>query len=104
MGSGLQQAIAHGVEKGLGERVPGIVDVCLSALWDHPWFPFIAGGQLRLIEAGMAPKKAWALARKVCVEFVREEKIAFGDPGWDWSPTGGRTVVEECEIAHWDAA
>lgn len=74
----------------------------LSPALDSPWYPFIVGGQIRLMETGMAPAKAWELSRKTCHAFVREQKISFGDPAFDWSAAGGRTVVEDWEIEHWE--
>jgi len=36
-------------------------------------------------------------------EFLRENKIQFGEPGWDWSGASARLVVHEYETDHWDA-
>jgi hypothetical protein len=101
--SAIDGGIEKGVAAGLKKAAPSIVDVCLKALWEQPWFPFIAGGQLRLIEAGMKPAEAWELSRKVLLEWVRDEKATFGDPQFDWGPQGGRELIEACEIEYWDA-
>lgn len=102
--SGLERAIERGISEDLDRATLSIVDSCLNALWGHPWFGFIAGGQLRLIEAGMKPREAWELSRKVLLEHVKSEKIEFGDPRFDWGPQGGREIIEECEIDHWEEA
>jgi len=100
----ISNAIDVGVAGATKQAVPGIVDTCLDALWDHPWFPFIAGGQVRLIETGMKPRAAWELSRKVLLEWVRSEGVKFGDPLYGWDAQGGREIVQECEIQYWDAA
>ena len=100
----ISDAIDQGVTGAAKRAVPGIVDTCLNALWDHPWFPFIVGGQVRLIETGMKPRDAWDISRKVLIEWVRSEGVQFGDPRYGWDAQGGRGIVEECEIQYWDAA
>lgn len=98
----LESAMRSGIEAGLKKSAPRLVDTVFDALWNHPWYPFIAGAQCRLIEAGMKPKAAWELGRKVLIEYVRDEKVEFGDPRYDWGPQGGREVIQDCEIDHWD--
>ncbi len=99
----IDRAITEGIAGATERAVPSIVDTCLNALWNHPWFPFIAGGQVRLMETGMKPREAWELSRSVLLEWVKSEGVQFGDPRYGWDPEGGRAIVEECEIEHWDA-
>lgn len=102
MNKAFDQAILAGVRAGADQAAPKLVDVCLDALWSHPWFPLIAGGQARLMEAGVKPREAWALSRKVLLQWVKDEKITFGDPGYGWDATAGRLIIEECELEYWE--
>jgi len=99
----LTEAVEQGVAQGLRNGAPKMVELVLDSLWRHPWYPFIAGAQCRLIEVGMKPKEAWELARKVLVDHVKSEELTFGDPDYDWGPQGGREIIEECEIEHWES-
>lgn len=100
----LTEALEKGIADGLHRGAPKMVELVLDSLWKHPWYPFIAGAQLRLIEMGMKPKEAWELARTTCLNYVNEEKLTFGQPDHDWSPSGGRDVVQAYEIDHWESA
>jgi hypothetical protein len=104
IGRMVERALSDGINRGLEQAAPNLVDACLDALWSHPWFPFIAGGQVRLMEAGMKPREAWNLSRKVLLQWVKDERTEFGAPGYGWDAAGGREIVEECEIQYWDAA
>lgn len=87
--------------KSLGEM---LVDTIVDIVIKHPTFPLISGGQARLIQAGMEPREAWNVSRGVLVEFLRDEKVKFGDPAYAWDAAAGATLVEEYEIDHWEAA
>ena len=98
----LSDAIDHGVSKGLKSSAPTLVNLVMDNLWSHPWYGFIAGAQCRLIEVGMKPGEAWELARKTLSDYVQEDKLTFGDPDYDWGPQGGRDLIQELEIDHWE--
>jgi hypothetical protein len=52
------------------------------------------------------PKLGFAEAKrrasKAYHEFLRDNRIKFGDAEWDWSGRGARAVTFEYEIAHWE--
>lgn len=54
-------------------------------------------------EADVDAVKAWRLSRRALREFLKDEGVQVGDVRYDWGPQAGRTIVEEYEIAHWDA-
>lgn len=103
----LNAAIAgakEGVTAGLKAAVPGIVDTLIDGYMSHPAYPVIVGGQVRLIQAGMAAKEAWETSRRAVAEFCKDEGVTVGHPDYDWSPSGGATIVEQFEIEHWETA
>lgn len=81
-----------------------LVDTITDIIIKHPAYPVISGGQARLIQAGMEPREAWNVSRGVLVEFLRDEGVKFGNPAYAWDAAAGATLVEEYEIAHWEAA
>jgi hypothetical protein len=99
----LARSAANGAVSAIWENTGGIVETVLKSLFDHPAYPIIASGQLRLIEAGVAPREAWDLSSRCFAEFLSSEGIEFGDARYDWSPNTGREIVEEIEINHWES-
>lgn len=99
----INDGVSEGVSSAMKGAVPNIVDSVLEALWKSPYYSVIAGGQLRLIEAGVAPQEAWKISCECLAQFLRGEKIKFGDDRYDWSFRAGITLVEEYEIEYWDA-
>lgn len=104
--SAFDRSIISGVQKGikaaLPKAVPGIVDTVLNSLFEHPAYAFTAGAQLRFVKHGMKPREAWELARSTIAQFLADEKIAFGAPGYDWSAEAGADLMVEMEIDHWE--
>lgn len=100
-------SISGAIEKGIADafdRNGGrLVNIVLDSLWRHPAYPAIVGGQLRLMETGMAAREAWDMSRECLAAFLQVEKIEVGDPRFDWSPDAGRVLVEEFEIDHWES-
>lgn len=72
----------------------------------HPAFQLILGGTRRLIEASpaLASKDAWEKSRQCLLQFLKDEKIKFGAPGYSWDADAGRILVEEYEIEYWEAS
>lgn len=81
-----------------------IVKTVQAAIWRHPAYAFIAGGQLRLMRAGVGPRRAWRMSKDCLIEFMKSEKITFGDPRYKWTDEDGASLVEEMEIRHWEAS
>lgn len=71
------------------------IDRTIDALFKHPRYPFIAGGQLYLMEKGVSPKRAWNMAAKTLIEWLADEKIQFGDNRYSWNGTAGREIIAE---------
>lgn len=42
------------------------------------------------------------LASSAYREFLKSEKIIFGDPGYDWSGSSAREIADEFEADHWE--
>lgn len=103
----LHEPIARAIEAGLTESIdratPSIVDTVLAALWKHPAYAVVAGGQLRLMRTGILPGKAWEMSKSCLIEFLKDQGVKVGDPRFAWDDEAGRTLVEEYEIEHWDA-
>ncbi len=102
-----EDAITDAIEKGLREstrRSSGrIIWLILRTLFQNPRYPFIAAAQLRLIEAGLPPVRAWECAAATLNDFLKSENIEFGDPQHDWSQAGARALMEEFEIQYWES-
>jgi hypothetical protein len=77
-----------------------------EVLRKNPVIRFIKSMQLEMlrVDPGMDRKRAWDTARAALSEFVDSEKIAFGDPNYDWSRAGAITLIHEMEIDHWEPA
>jgi hypothetical protein len=50
---------------------------------------------------------SWSEAKRMSVDIYRQFKKdsgikKFGEPGWDWSGAGARTLAYEYEISYWD--
>ena len=80
----------------------GLINAAVDALMNNRAYPVIVGAQARLIQAGMKPREAWELARDRINEFLSEEKVKVGHPGYDWSPAGGVAIIEEYELQFWE--
>ena len=96
--------IRDGISASMELHAPPIVDTVMRALFNHKAYALIAGGQLRLMQAGIKPVKAWNMSRDCLAEFMKDEKVEFGDPRYAWDAEDGRVLVEEFEIQHWEAS
>lgn len=60
------------------------------------------------VMAKSVPSLKFASAKKIAIrgyrDFLRENSVKFGDPGWDWSGAGAREIAHEYEIAYWEIA
>lgn len=99
----IEKSVMAGVAGSIDRAIPGMVDKVVAALFNHPAYPCIVGGQLRLIKAGIAPSEAWEMSRNSLLSFLAMEKIKFGDERYAWDAEMGSTLAEEMEIEHWDA-
>ena len=102
LASEIDAGILHGVRKGFAKAVPTIIDTLVDALMNNRAYPVIVGAQVRLIQAGMKPREAWNIARDRVNEFLADEKVKVGHPGYDWSPAGGVSIIEEYELRFWE--
>lgn len=96
-------AAAKGAVAAVRKSVPNIVDTVMNELFAHPAYAVIAGGQLRLMEAGVAPREAWDMSRECLRQFLADEKVEFGDNRYAWTADSGREIVEDYEIDHWES-
>lgn len=110
----LDRAIGRGVKKGVEQAVAefakrGKLDAIVLEVLKQPrnkWFWFVKAMQARVMEVDktLTGKRAWQIAAAAYREYLKDEKIAFGDPRYDWSRSGARDVIQAYEIDHWDAA
>lgn len=114
----LKPSIDRGVEKGVkqaieeftsGPKFAATLDRIVReqlAKPEYKWFWFVKHMQARLLEVDptMGGKRAWQLAASTYREFLRSEKIEFGDPQYAWDRDGARDVIQEMEIDHWESA
>jgi hypothetical protein len=68
-----------------------------------PHFDFVKQIQERLqeVDPTMPDKRAYEYAETLFREGCRDEKCQFGDPRFNWSREGARTLADE-DIAHWE--
>ncbi len=55
-------------------------------------------------DRSMEPMNAKALAVSTVRDFLRDDKIKFGDPAYAWDQDAAITLAREREIDHWEAA
>ena len=79
-------------------NVGPLIEATLEALWKHPKYAVCVGGQVRLMKAGYEPKKAWVTSQRCLSEFLRDERISFGNPNYTWGVADGARMVEEYEL------
>jgi hypothetical protein len=70
----------------------------IRSLFRNPQYEFMAGGQLRLIKAGIKPSKAWNIMIECRDEFLKEEGVKFGNEKYAWDADAGATLAEEFYI------
>jgi len=69
-----------------------------------PWFQFVKHIQAAFQKADptFTDRDAFYRARDTCHEYLRDEKIEFGDTRYDWSIDGAREVAQSYEMDHWE--
>jgi hypothetical protein len=73
---------------------------------EYRWFWFVKHMQARMMEVDkrLDGKRAWEIALTAYKEFLRSERIQFGDPRYTWDRDGARDLIQSLEIDHWEAA
>lgn len=104
--SAAEDAIKSGVFDSQIERV--IIDQVREGHGDRPLtrVGFILTMTVEMIDRSSPPltfKAAKALAYQAYEEFCANNGgVKFGDPGWDWSAAGAKTMAEEYSIQYWE--
>lgn len=57
---------------------------------------------LELARHGMRGDQTLSTAGRIVLSFLADNKIAFGNPAYDWTIKGAKTVAHEYEIRHWE--
>lgn len=113
--SSLKRAIDRGVEHGVRQAMDqftapgGKLDEMILAELKKPenrWFWFVKAMQAKMmtVDPAMDGKLAYDVAVSTLRDFLRDEKIKFGDPDYDWSDAGARDLIQAMEIDHWESA
>lgn len=112
MGGWLRSSIDRGIKAGVEQGVKNFVeggglDDAIRKVLAGPrfeWLRFVKHMQARLVEAdpSMSDKRSFYMARDNYLAFLKDEGIEFGDPAYDWSRDGARTLIEEMEISYWE--
>lgn len=63
---------------------------------------FLLEVAFELIRAGLKAKEALQMARETVAEFLKDEKIAYGAKGWDWTQAGAQTLAQENCIQYFE--
>jgi hypothetical protein len=56
----------------------------------------------RFARENVTPDEAGKYAADTLRAYLRDEKIAFGDPSYAWDRHAARTIAEQYEIDHWE--
>lgn len=89
-------ALAERFAKSTVESVVDVAtDRAIKALFRHKAYPFIAGGQLHLMQHGVEAWRAWEMARQALADHLKDNTIKLGAEGWDWTYAGGKEVTAE---------
>jgi hypothetical protein len=63
---------------------------------------FIAAIARRIAAAGrLSSPVAWEIATRVHRTFTTDNRIAHGDPGYEWTSHAAAVIATEYEIAYW---
>lgn len=104
MSGWLDKLLRQTVERTVAEHARPIVEAKVDEIIrTSPLLKFIKAGQLHLLDrlAGVDHKRAWDLFRDQALkEFMRDEKVKFGDPRYDWSPAGARDLAQAYILDH----
>lgn len=109
-------AIKRGAEKGVddflaSDRFKEMIGDVVKKIWreelakpENAWFLFVKRIQNCLTEAcpSLDDKASFDMARRVYFQHLRDEKIEYGDPRFDWSADGARDLALAYEIDHWE--
>lgn len=109
----LDRAVERGVKAGFdrffksGEFDKLVDDVVREELRKpkYAWFWFVKHMQARLLEVdrSLSAKRSFQIAKQAYREFLKDEKIEFGDPRYDWTRHGARELIHAYEIDHWES-
>lgn len=110
-----KRAVQQGVEQGVREAIDeatapgGAIDRVIHEVLREPqyrWFWFVKAMQARMMEVDpkMDGKVAFHTAARAYRDFLREERIRFGDPAYDWTAAGARDLIQAVEIDYWETA
>jgi hypothetical protein len=101
-----KDAVDNMVASGEMDRlIRGAVDKILAKP-EYAWFHFakLMQAEMLRVDPTMTPKDSFHRARDALFDFLKEEKIQFGAPGYDWTPQAARELAHELEIRHWEGA
>lgn len=103
-------AIKRGVKKGVDDFLESDrFKQMIEKVWreelakpENAWFLFVKRIQncLSRADPGLTDKQAFNLAAGVYRRYLREEKIQYGDPRFDWSADGARNLAQAYKIDH----
>lgn len=114
--SWFQRAVKAGVEEAVHETlrkvVPGLVEAAVIQFLDETLAPgrrltqhgFILAMAVTLHKHGMPFLAAKHRASDALSEFLKDERIRFGDPDYVWDRGGAEAVITAYELDHWEAA
>lgn len=101
----IDRGVKQGVERAIKEYDWGGAIRKVLAGPEYRWFWFVKAMQGRMmdVDPSMDGKLAFDVAMRAYRDFLKEEKIEFGHPDYDWSAAGARDLIEAMEIDHWES-
>lgn len=58
--------------------------------------------ELMKVDSNLSPESAFSIAKVVLSEFLKDEKISFGDSKFDWDEEAAIALAWAYEIEYWD--
>lgn len=105
----LSVTIDRTVKETIRDRMPDIIDKAIEQQIDELWrtnprFRFLKWMQQELhrADASLEHGVTWETVKRVLRDWLRDEKIAFGDKRYDWTREGAKELIREYEISHWE--
>lgn len=103
------RAVAEGISSGrYDHEITGAIVRAIRSAPDSGLnrLGFVSKMAVHLMDRCDRPKISFSCAKagasNALRDFLAGEKIAFGEPGYDWSGAGARLLAQELVIEHWE--
>ncbi len=100
----IDKAMKDALEPLIKSAVEKVFKTALDDLYENsPRFRFVKWMQAELERVGkdMTHQQSFKMARDTLFEFLKDEKIEFGDSNFAWDRSAAIELIQAYEIDHW---